>query len=148
MSDPYQRALRWLAQRERSRWDIRQRLADIPAEECEALLDRLEREGYLSDRRVAESLQRRAARGHGVQRLRHDLRQHGIDAELARPVLEEALRHELEVARRVRDRRFPQWPITAEERLRQIRYLGNRGFGAETIRQVLMVPPSFESEAG
>lgn len=137
MIDSYQRTLRWLARRDHSRWDLEQRLGDIPKEDRERLLDRLEREGYLSDRRVAESLQRRAMRKHGVQRLRRDLQQHGISEELARPILEEAAQNEFDVACQVRAARFSQWPTSLEEWGRQARYLSYRGFSTETIRRVL-----------
>lgn len=135
--DHYSRALRLLGQRERSRQDMAQRFTDLPVEECEALLNRLESEGYLSDQRVAEALWRRAAQRHGVLRLCRDFQHHGIAAELAQPLMDQARQEELESARHVRSKKFPQWPQTPSERAKQARYLHYRGFSDETVHHVL-----------
>ncbi len=133
----YAKALRLLAKREHSRADLLQRLSDVPQSTLQAVLDRLEREGCLSDERVAEALQRRAARRHGLLRLQQDFRQHGIDDAIARPRLEEAARQELALAQEVRAARFADHPRSPEEWAKQARYLHYRGFTAETIRRVL-----------
>jgi len=171
------RALRWLAQREHSRHELRakllraqQRAADTgahadadaadaedaaddtaaghagspagPAEDAQpdadaaavdALLDRLQAEGLLSDERFVQSRLRVRAGGAGLRR---------IEAELARHALElpahdrQALQAgELERAIALWQRRFGGVAAEPKLRARQMRFLAGRGFAADVIRR-------------
>ena len=171
------RALRWLAQREHSRHELRakllraqQRAADTgahadadaagaedaagdaaaghagtpvgPAEDAQpdadaaavdALLDRLQAEGLLSDERFVQSRLRVRAGGAGLRR---------IEAELARHALElpahdrQALQAgELERAIALWQRRFGGIAAEPKLRARQMRFLAGRGFAADVIRR-------------
>jgi regulatory protein len=135
----YERALRLLARREYTRHGLALRLKqDSP--ECvglEGLLDQLEAQGYLSDQRAAEALLRKHAERHGVLRLRQDLQQQGVPATVAASLLEVARAREQQGARAVWARKFGQLPTTGEDRIRQMRYLTNRGFSRSTIAAIL-----------
>lgn len=78
-------ALRLLGRREHSREELRKKLRkrEWPADRVEALLDRLEQEGALSDLRFARSwVRHRAGRGLGPTRIRSELRQRGVAPEV------------------------------------------------------------------
>ena len=139
MTTLYERALRLLARREYTRHGLALRLKQETAA-CvglEALLDQLEGQGYLSDRRAAEALLRKHAERHGVLRLRQDFQQQGVPAAIALSLLEVARARELQGARTVWARKFSQLPATGEDRVRQMRYLANRGFSRSTIATIL-----------
>ncbi len=76
------RAIGYLSRREHSRLELQRKLAPyIDADDPEALkrvLDELEREGWLSDTRFAQSLVHRRAGRLGARRVLQELRQHGV----------------------------------------------------------------------
>jgi regulatory protein len=133
------RALRLLARREHTRTELKARLAseaDDP-DELDALLDEMERLGYLSESRYVESVLNARRARFGSLRLLHDLRSKGVsEAGLshAKAVLAAG---ELEAARTVWRKKFGRLPGSAAERARQARFLASRGFSAETVHRVL-----------
>jgi len=132
------RALRHLARREYARAELFRLLSRSCAEPApvNALLDRLEAEGLLSDVRHAEarlrSIQRR---GFGPWRLRHDLQRAGtcVDSEaLLRTTDWRA------VAGLALEKRFgSEPPVSAADWNRRARFLQARGFPGEIIALVL-----------
>ena len=130
-------ALRLLARREYSRAELKARLAAAASEdELDSVLDALQAERLLSDRRYAsERVAARAVR-YGNARLKQELRQHGIgDDDIAGALPEggdEAAR-----CRAVWARKFGRLPADATERGRQMRFLQYRGFTGDAIRGVL-----------
>lgn len=133
------RALRYLAQREHSRTELRRKLlryAEDPAE-VDALLDRLAAEHWQDDARFAQSLLHRRRQRHGNLRIAQELARYGVDAELVAQSLDALAEDELPRARAVWQRRFGHLPADAAERARQQRFLAARGFTAATIRAVL-----------
>ncbi len=84
------RAVRLLAVRARSRFEIEKRLTDACylADTVEMVLAKLETEGLLDDRAFAEQWARdRAGRQIGRERILYELRQKGIDDALAQQAL-------------------------------------------------------------
>jgi regulatory protein len=153
------RALQWLAQREHSRLELEHKLlraaragdraqaaaearaheepfdADAARDAIAALLDELERAGWLAAERFVESRVHARAARFGNRRIEQELASHHLvlsdDAALALAQSEPAR------ARAVRERRFARVPDTPQERARQARFLAARGFSAEVIRRVL-----------
>ena len=85
------RAYRFLARREHSRWELRQKLK---ARDEAGLLDRvigyLVEEGSLSDDRFAEQLVRsKVSAGKGPRLIEQELKRHRLDDELVSEVLSE-----------------------------------------------------------
>ncbi len=106
---------------------------DADAAAVDALLDRLQAEGLLSDERFVQSRLRVRAGGAGLRR---------IEAELARHALElpaqdrQALQAgELERAIALWQRRFGGVAAEPKLRARQMRFLAGRGFAADVIRR-------------
>lgn len=134
-------ALRRLARREHSRAELTRKLsADFAVEEPVAqVLDELAATGAQSDARVAEALVASGVRrGHGPLRIRRELAERGIDADLVQHALTASAVDWPAVAAQVCARKFgdgpaPDWP----ERARRARFLQYRGFGADAIEAVL-----------
>ncbi len=132
------RALNLLARREHSRAELARKLAGHgDDDEIAALLDDLERENLLSDRRYAEALAHSRAGRHGSVRLKAELREKGVADAVATEVLADARAADIDAARAVWRKKFDRAPADAAERARQMRFLAARGFPAEVVRRVV-----------
>ena len=156
------RALRWLAQREQSRAELRRKLLphavaeaqtlaraqaqfdpdldpasaeSAPAGRVESLLDWLEAHQHLSQQRFVESRVHARAPRFGNLRIRQELKQHQVA--LAADVAQALRDSELQRAATVRGRKFAEPPSNAAERARQARFLAGRGVSPEVIGRVL-----------
>lgn len=127
------RALRWLARREHSRQELAQKLAPhaADAQEVQAVLDALQREGWLSDERFAEALSRQRAQRYGLRRVQADLRAKGVDEATIDAATHHLADSEAQRAQAAWSRRFGTPPPSAQERARQIRHLIAKGFAPE-----------------
>ncbi|HET8870358.1 MAG TPA: recombination regulator RecX [Aquabacterium sp.] len=133
------RALKYLAAREHSRAELIRKLSPHAESEDEVvrILDELESKGLLSAERFAESVVHRKAARFGAARLKAELQQHQLPDELTRSVVQSLRETEMERARALWLKRFGQPPETPDDRAKQVRFLSNRGFSGEVIRQVL-----------
>lgn len=149
------RAIRLLARRELSRAELRRKLArprrttpgdaqaelmdaDATRDMIERVLDQLEASGLLSDARAADSYVRGHANRFGRAMLDYRLRQRGITEQLIDASLaQEEVADEASRALNVWRGRFQALPADSREWARQARFLQNRGFASELIRQLL-----------
>lgn len=129
--------LRYLAGREHSREELRQklRLANYAPHLVEAVIADFGERGLQSDDRFAEVFSRsRRNRGYGPYRIRQDLRQRGICAEEATCGADQDWDALLELTY---GRKFGDLPPqTPEERARRERFLLRRGFSGDQIRRL------------
>ncbi len=133
-----QRALACLARREHGRGELARKLYPHgKREEVDALLDELERAGWLSDARYAEALTRARAGRHGSLRLKQELRDKGVADSVAAASLALARANDLVAAREVWRKRFGEPPADRVAWSRQMRFLVNRGFPADIARRVV-----------
>lgn len=135
------RALQALARRELSRSELHVKLLPHVAEadDVGALLDDLERRGWLSDARALDQTVRIRSTRFGTQRIAHELRQKGISDELISTVIPQLKAGELEAARAVWQRKFANPPHDQKEKAKQVRFLQSRGFSMEVIFRVLRI---------
>jgi len=133
------RALKLLARRDYSYAELERRLAPYAADagELAALLEDLQRVGFLSDLRLAEQVVRKGAARYGARRIAEQLDERGVRRELAGQLKGELQASELRRARAVWAKRFGRLPSDLRERGRQARFLEQRGFDPEVIRRVL-----------
>jgi len=128
-----------LARREHSAQELRTKLLarDFDHDEIELAIERLVEEGLLSDARFAEAFaSARIRKGQGPQRIRGELEQRGVAAELIEACLEGVDVDWADLARSVRERKYgPDAPREFRERARQSRFLQYRGFSGEQIRR-------------
>ncbi len=157
------RALQWLAQREHSRSELRDKLLRLlqrsqraaehgddaggvsaaveateeadPQAEVEALLAWLEQHGHLSEARFTESRVHARQARYGNQRIKQELRQHGVvlDVEAQQMLVSSEFGRACEVWRR----KYGAPATDAAGRLRQMRFMAGRGFSMDVIQRVL-----------
>ncbi len=143
-----------LVRREHSRRELQEKLLRKGCTEPVAaqVLKDLEAENLLSDERFTESLLRvRRDRGYGPLRILKDLRGKGVPEDTIARGLDVASHDWIEDLKRVRLKRFgDRRPSSYSERAKQARFLQQRGFTFEQIRQVLSpygdVPDPHEQE--
>ncbi len=133
-----ERALRLLARREHSRYELARKLTPhAESAQClDALLDDLVARCLLSDERYVEMRVNARAARFGDARLAHELRQQGVSGDLVVRALAVG-GAEVDRARLVWQRKFSHAPQNPVERARQASFLKSRGFSGETIRRVL-----------
>ena len=129
-----------MARREHSALELKRKLRLRGYEEpaVEALLAALAREGLQNDGRFAENyIHHRLQKGFGPLRLELELKQRGISAELISQYLDRTGREWVERATAARDKRFGgKPPASFQEQARQARFLQQRGFSGDQIRQL------------
>ena len=133
------RALKALARREHSRQELQARLqphAEDPGQ-IEALLDDLEKRGWLSEARFVEHTTTVRRRRFGTARILHELREKGVSDAALEAAQSRLNDSEFEAAHAVWKKKFGSLPATLEERARQSRFLSSRGFSAEAVHKVL-----------
>lgn len=133
------RALKLLAQREHSRLELLRKLSPHveDGEDLPAILDELEKRGFISVERVVESVIRSKAGRFGTARVLHDLRSKGLDDETVRQASEQLRGSEHARAWAVWKQRFGSPAQTPQERMKQMRFLASRGFGGDVVRKVV-----------
>ena len=133
----WQSALNVLSRREHSRKELQQKLARTlnEPEAIDAVLNRLEEDGLVSDTRFTESFIRmHLGRGHGPMRIRQALEQKGVEEEVVSTALEEANPDWFELAETTRVKKFgDSLPSDHKEKARQVRFLQYRGFPINVI---------------
>ena len=135
-----ERALSLLKVRDRTEWEMRQKLAGgfYPAAAVEETIAFLKEYGYLDDGRYARNYVEICGKRKSRAELIQGLRRKGIDRHMAEelcrecePDTEEAL------AALLRKRRFDAGTASSDEKRRTAAYLMRRGFSWEEIRKAL-----------
>lgn len=134
-------ALRLLASREHSRWELERKLLarGYEAAVLAGVLDALTETGLLSDERMAEAyVAGRLRKGFGPLRLRQELRERGLDDDLIGPCLDRSASDWLELMTRVAARKFGPGRVTDRKELaRRARFLEYRGFPPDLVGRYL-----------
>lgn len=121
--------------------ELRTKLADkdfLPTE-IEAAVAGLAADGLVSDERFAEAfVASRVRKGQGPVRIRMELKQRGVSAELISAHVDAAGLDWGRLAGNVRERKFgASVPDDFKAKARQMRFLEYRGFSSEHIRRAL-----------
>ena len=130
LADLRERALRLLARREHSRFELTRKLgqAGFAVEDIAPLLDEFEQKNWLSDHRFAESYVADHRAKAGSVKLAYELRQRGVSDDIIEAALDTQRDSEVERAREVWRKKFKSAPADATEKARQVRFLQSRGF--------------------
>ncbi len=142
--DPYARVLDWLARRDRSEREVRDKLREwgTESEEADAILVNLIDKGLVDDRAFAQKLASWHERHDpvGPPRLVRKMRQRGVPSEFIDEAVEPLRDLDLqrELARRLVLKRLPSLlPLAPEARLRRLSgYLARRGFAQSLVREL------------
>ena len=142
----YQYTLRLLTGRDYSTSGISQKLSarEVFGQDAEAVINRLQREGWLNDQRYAERFAASAlssGRYYGA-RLRMEMRRRGFTADVVNETLVPLLAEcdEISEAKSAAERRYPGFSYsTASDRdkRRVVGFLQRRGFGFSAIMRAL-----------
>jgi regulatory protein len=133
------RAVGYLSRREYARNELSRKLSpysDDP-QELESILDTLEREGWLSTERFAQSLVHRRSPQQGAARIVQELRQHGVAEDQIGELRDTLRASEYERALAVWQKRYGEKPVDRAAYAKQARFMAARGFAHDVIRRVL-----------
>ncbi|EHD20440.1 MULTISPECIES: recombination regulator RecX [Brenneria] len=155
MSKPLRYAMNVLSVRDHSEVEIRRKLAAYQhravtaeadademaacsVEEIESAIAYCTDHGWLDDERFARRYIRgRSLKGLGMQRIRAELRQKGIDKAIIAAALAECDIDWCELAKSAAERKFgPLLPVEWKEKAKLQRYLLYRGFSHEEIQSI------------
>jgi regulatory protein len=133
------RALRYLSMREHSRAELFRKLSSHAEEgdDVDAILDWLEENNFLSIERFSDSLVNRRSGRFGNHRILAELQSHNVDAIEMDRIKSELAESETSRAVEVLLRKFPHPPLNQNERLKQSRFLQQRGFSGKSIQLAL-----------
>lgn len=133
------RAVGYLSRREYARNELARKLQPYAEEgdDIDAVLDVLEKEGWLSTERFAHSLVHRRAGRQGTARIVQELRQHGVAEEQVAQLRDDLRATEYQRALEVWRKRFAAKPADRAEYAKQARFLAGRGFVHDVIRRLL-----------
>jgi regulatory protein len=136
----YDRALGMLARREYSQRELRARLerAGCDEQESEGAIRRLRDQHYQDDARFGEMIVRaRVGQGYGPDRIRAELRSHGLADAAIRTLLDAADVDWPTLARALLRKKYgSRPPADHAERGKRAAFLLRRGFAAATVRIV------------
>jgi regulatory protein len=134
------KAMDLLARREHSEQELRQKLKsrDFDIDDIDAALHALRQDGLLSDERFTESyVNHRFNAGVGPIKIRFELRQKGVAESLVDEFLEPFAGRWDELMQQQRARKYGQSiPADYAQRMKQARFLQNRGFSPESVMRV------------
>ena len=138
-------AYRLLTYRPRSRAELRSKLKDKEYDDAiiKAVLEHLDRLGYLNDREFARqwAAARIRARGFGRRRIEKELRNKGIEPEIVREILSEMLPDDTELATAMQQASKKLKTLSRFDhdvrRRRLAGHLERKGFPPSVIRDVL-----------
>lgn len=141
-NEAYQRCVTLLARREHSQLELSHKMAQngVDSEEIDAVLARLIADNYQSDERFSEVFTRsRVSRKVGAKKIRHELKQKGIDSQRAEAEIEKYHQQFLDNAQALIARKAPRGDLTAmvgDFKLREkiTRSLFNKGYDYDTIQ--------------
>ena len=133
-------AMDFLSKREHSAYELRQKLKqrDFDIDTIEAAIGQLQYDNLQNDSRFVESfINHRVNAGFGPIKIKHELRQKGIDTERIEEYLS-VLKVEWESlmsAQRIK-KYGRQIPGDYKEKMKQARFLQNRGFSPESVMRL------------
>ena len=141
------RALRYLAAREYSRFELEQKLKPFEESEGElkVALDDLEAKGFISEARVVESTLNQKASRFGAARLLHTLKAKGIDAGAIAEAADQLKATEFDRAMEVWTRKFGEPYTSPAEYAKHARLLASRGFSGEVVGRVIRASKQTEN---
>jgi regulatory protein len=135
-----QSALRLLTRREHSIFELRQKLSGrgFDQENIDQIIEEMLSQNYLNEARFVEAwVYHRQQRGFGPARIRMELQSQKINDELIQTYLDENNEDWFTKASELRYKRYGEYPEDYQNRVKQQRYLYQRGFTDAQIKAAL-----------
>ena len=134
------KAMDLLARREHSEQELRRKLKsrEFDGDAVETAIEGLKRDGLLSDERFCEAyVNQRFNAGYGPLKIGYELQQKGIDPALVDACLAPLADEWRQSMLHERVRKFgTELPDDYRERMKQARFLQNRGFSPESVMRL------------
>jgi len=132
------RALGYLARREYAVAELHRKLLPYAESvaELESLISDLKSEDYLSDLRFAQQFTEIRGRRFGVRRIGYELKQRGVSDEIIETLLVQMKREEFNGIKNVWLKKFGHLAEDYPGRMKQQRFLQQRGFSTEAIQRL------------
>jgi regulatory protein len=138
----FQTAIRLLARREHSRFELQQKLIQrgFTPNIVEPLLKQLLEKNLLSDKRFAENyIHYRTNKGYGPLRIAAELQHRGVDRDIIDELLDASSEEWIQKIQYLKQKRFGKKPpIHFNEQARQMRFFQYRGFTPDQIRKIFI----------
>jgi regulatory protein len=134
------RALRFLSRREHSQQELRKKLLPFAESESELdeLLQKLQKQDWLSDDRFAEGLVRRKSERYGSRRIVEELKQNGIDQDTVSRLKDDLKESDAQRAYDLWQKKFDGLiPVDQKDRAKQMRYLVSKGFPLDQVSKII-----------
>ncbi len=133
-------AMDLLSRREHSTYELTLKLKkrNFDMDEITAALDRLQQENLQSDSRFIESVvNSRVSAGFGPVKIKYELRQKGISVERVDDYFSGMTVEWEQLMAAQRSKKFGQnIPVDYREKMKQARFLQNRGFSTESVMRL------------
>lgn len=133
----YGNALRYVAMRPRSEWELRDylRRKDVDEPVAQIIIERLQRVGLLDDLAFARAwvVNRRLLKATSVRKLRLELKQKHVAEDVVTQVLAEDETDERDSLRQLAAKKRARYP----DDMKLMQYLARQGFGYDDIKTVL-----------
>jgi len=132
-----------LGKREYSRAELGQKISayanslEINPAEINNVLNDLEREAWLSDKRFTDQYIFSKKNKYGLKKISYELKLRGVDEQIINKALCAIKAEELLLAQAIWKKKFNGLPNNQQEKIKQIRFLQGRGIDSSTIHQVL-----------
>jgi regulatory protein len=141
LTQAYERAVRFLANRPRSTTEIRRKLAEkkTPSAVVETVIGRLQAAGYLNDAEFAKYWvqNRRESSPRGAMALRMEMREKGVPSSIIDDVLADQDSETLALKAAEKKARTLRRSTKQDFRQKMTSFLMRRGFDYETVRSVV-----------
>ncbi len=134
------RALRYLSRREHSQQELRKKLLPYAEaeQELDELLEKLQKQGWLSDERFAEGLARRKSDRYGSLKIVDELKQNHIDLATVHRLRDQLKETDPQRAWDLWHKKFHgELAKEPKDRAKQIRYLVSKGFPLEVVSKII-----------
>ncbi len=134
-------AVRLLARREHSEYELSQKLAqrEFDAEEIERVLLELRQGGWVSDQRFAEAyIRMRQLKGFGPVRIQMELRERGVDEHIVEDAIDTEADDWLIALQQQYEKKYRNKSISDyADKAKRMRFLQYRGFTLDAIHRVV-----------
>ncbi len=133
-------AMDLLSRREHSYKELfnKLKLRNFESDDIDSALQKLQFENLLNDERFTENyIHYRVKKGFGPLRIKNELSEKGVDNEIVQNQIEEYESIWSELMEQQRNKKFGhEIPLDYKEKVKQARFLQNRGFAAELVMRL------------
>jgi len=133
------KALDFLSRRDYGYYELYVKLQKYTEDldEIKQVLDDLKNKNFLSEERYINSYLHSKQTKYSIKKIRYDLLQKNVDADVLEEVLANNQVNEYEAAHAIWQRKFGVIATDSKERLKQMRFLQSRGFSSSIIAKII-----------